>query len=69
MFYDEIDDVIATLNRNASGPLMMGLTNSDGIEAIREIVIPNEFDIDTFGLGEGYDVHKAEGYIQVRIVR
>jgi hypothetical protein len=68
-FEDEVDDVIATLRANSNVKNAFGLTNADGVQAIREVIIPSEFDLDVMGFGEGHDVHVAQGILQVRIVR
>jgi hypothetical protein len=67
-FEDEVDDVIATLKANA-GANAFGISENDGRDAIKEIIIPSEFQMDVMGFGEGLDVHLAQGIIQVRIVR
>lgn len=67
-FEDEVDDVIATLKANADANCL-GITNSTQRAAVREVIIPSEFDMDVVGFGEGYDIHVAQGFMDVRIVR
>jgi hypothetical protein len=68
-FEDEVDDVIATLKAQGKAPYMFGISSNDGVEAIKDLVLPDSFKLDVMGFGEGYDIHVAQGIIQVRIVR